>query len=317
MSEPANQPERETENGASTSFPPFVMRVRERISQSVLSLTSGSGPTLDYANPPGDPGLFGPDSVCWHVHADFTSMMLGGMSALMLQSLHPLALAGVWDHSTFRTDMPGRLRRTATFIAGTTYGSRADALALIERVKRIHLGVTGMAPDGRPYRASDPALLTWVHVAEVSSFLAAHLRYVNPSLSPRDQDRYYAEVAKIATLLGAAGVPETREQIADYLMSMRPELEAGPRTREVVRILRDAAPTDRALMMKPAVGLMLSAGVDLLPDWAQALLGFTTFERLRGVLARPGVRLAAPFIRWAHVNAVSKRARRRAAAPRD
>jgi uncharacterized protein (DUF2236 family) len=318
MSEQADR--RASQNGSgspgaqSTSFPPFVMRVRERISQSVLSLTSGSGPTLDYANPPGDPGLFGPDSVCWRVHADFTSMMLGGMSALMLQALHPLALAGVWDHSTFRTDMPGRLRRTATFIAGTTYGSRADALALIERVQRIHLAVTGIAPDGRPYRANDPALLTWVHVAEVSSFLAAHLRYVNPSLSQQEQDRYYAEVATIAKLLGAAGVPETREQVADYLRSMRTELQAGPRTHEVVRLLRDAAPTDRA-MMKPAVALMLSAGVDLLPDWAQQQLGFTPFQRLRGVLARPGIRLAAPFIRWAHVNAVSKRARRRAAAP--
>ncbi len=88
-------------------------------------------------------------------------MMAGGISALMLQTLHPLALAGVWDHSAFRTDILGRLRRTATFIAGTTYGSRRDALALIERVKQIHLGVTGTAPDGRPYRASDPTLLTW------------------------------------------------------------------------------------------------------------------------------------------------------------
>ena len=104
----------------------------------------------------------------------------GGIAALLLQALHPLALAGVWDHSSFRTDILGRLRRTATFITGTTFGSRADALALIERVKSIHAHISGTAPDGRPYRADDPTLLTWVHVAEVSSFLAAHLRYVNP-----------------------------------------------------------------------------------------------------------------------------------------
>ncbi|MDG0025236.1 oxygenase MpaB family protein [Trinickia sp. Y13] len=292
---------------------PLIMRIRERVSQSVLSVTSGSGPTLDYANPPGDPGLFGPDSVCWRVHADFTAMMIGGVSALMLQALHPLALAGVWDHSTFRTDMRGRLRRTATFIAGTTYGARADALALIERVKRIHLSVTGVAPDGRPYRASDPALLTWVHVAEVSSFLAAHLRYVDPSLSTAQQDRYYAEVASIAKMLGAADVPETRAQVAGYLTEMRPQLEASSRTLEVVRILQHAAPPDRPLM-RPAVKLMLSAGVDLLPDWAQAMLGFNALARMHAALARPGVRMVAPVIRWAHVNAVSKRARRRAAA---
>jgi uncharacterized protein (DUF2236 family) len=312
MSDPARQ----SGNGLDTSDPAFVMRLRQRISQGVLSMTSGSGPTLDYAHPPGDPGLFGPDTVCWQVHADFTSMMIGGISALMLQSLHPLALAGVWDHSTFRTDMRGRLRRTATFIAGTTYGSRADALALIERVKRIHLAVTGEAPDGRPYRASDPALLTWVHVAEVSSFLAAHLRYVNPSLSAADQDRYYAEVALIARALGARDVPETRAQVTDYLSTMRPELEAGPRTHEVVRILREAAPPDRPLM-RPAVHLMLNAGVDLLPEWAQRMLGFTGLARIQAALARPGVRLVGPVIRWAHVNAVSKRARRRAAAMPD
>lgn len=309
MSEPANRPV----NGSGVPYPEFVMRLRRRISQSVLSVTSGgSGPSLDYEQPLGDPGLFGPDSVCWQVHADFTSMMIGGISALMLQALHPLALAGVWDHSTFRTDMRGRLQRTATFIAGTTYGARADALALIERVKRIHLSVEGTAPDGRPYRASDPALLTWVHVAEVSSFLAAHLRYVNPSLSPARQDGYYAEVALIARALGASDVPETRAQVAEYLSSMRPELEASPRTLEVVRILRHAAPPDRPLM-KPAVSLMLNAGVDLLPQWAQQTLGFTPLKRMRATLARPGVRLIVPVIRWAHVNAVSKRARRRAA----
>lgn len=309
MSESANQ----RDDGRNTPLSPLVLRLRQRISQSVLSVTSGSGPTLDYNNPPGDLGLFGPDSVCWRVHADFTSMMIGGVSALMLQALHPLALAGVWDHSTFRTDMRGRLRRTATFIAGTTYGARDDALALIERVKRIHLGVTGVAPDGRPYRADDPALLTWVHVAEVSSFLAAYLRYVQPSLASAEQDRYYAEVALIAKLLGASDVPETRAQVADYLVAMRPELEAGPRTHEVVRILRHAAPPDRPLM-RPAVGLMLNAGVDLLPEWAQTMLGFSPLARIQGVLARPGVRVIAPVIRWAHVNAVSKRARRRAAA---
>src|SRR5471030_2115126 len=124
----------------------LVKRVRSRLANGVTSLTTGSGPSLDYSSPPGDPGLFGPDAICWKVHADFTSMMVGGVSALLLQTLHPLALAGVWDHSTFRSDILGRLRRTATFIAGTTYASRADALALIERVKTIHRQVKGIAP---------------------------------------------------------------------------------------------------------------------------------------------------------------------------
>jgi uncharacterized protein (DUF2236 family) len=289
----------------------LTRRLRSKLAAGVTHLTSGSGPVLDYSSPPGDPGLFGPDSVCWKVHADFTSMMTGGISALLLQALHPVALAGVWDHSTFRTDILGRLRRTATFIAGTTYGNRHDALALIERVKRIHLGVTGIAPDGRPYRASEPALLTWVHVAEVSSFMTAHLRYVNPLLPVAAQDQYFAETARIAEMLGASEIPRSRAEIDAYLLGMQPELVASERTREVVRILMNApAPS---ISMRPAGVLMLNAGVDLLPDWAQSMLGFERYAAVRRALTRPGVRLVAPVIRWALVNGVSKRARRRVA----
>jgi uncharacterized protein (DUF2236 family) len=292
----------------------LAQRVRSKVASGVTHLTTGSGPTLDYSSPPGDPGLFGPEAVCWKIHADFTSMMTGGISALLLQALHPLALAGVWDHSSFRTDILGRLRRTATFIAGTTYGNRRDALALVERVKQIHLGVTGTAPDDRPYRASDPALLTWVHVAEVSSFLTAHLHYVNPALPIVEQDQYFAETARIAEMLGAADIPRSRAEIDAYLLAMRPELETSTRTREVVRILMTARPPSAAL--RPAGALMLNAGVDLLPPWAQEMLGFDTLAGMRRAVVRPGVKLVAPVIRWALTNGVSKRARRRVAAAR-
>ncbi|WP_144162553.1 oxygenase MpaB family protein [Paraburkholderia sp. BCC1885] len=292
----------------------LTQHVRSKLANGVTHLTSGSGPTLDYSSPPGDPGLFGPETVCWKVHADFTSMMTGGISALLLQALHPLALAGVWDHSSFRTDILGRLRRTATFIAGTTYGNRHDALALIERVRQIHLGVSGTAPDGRPYQASDPALLTWVHVAEVSSFLSAHLHYVNPALPVAEQDRYFAETARIAEMLGAVDIPRSRHEIDAYLLAMRPELATSERTREVVRILMKARPPSLAL--RPAGTLMLNAGADLLPPWAQEMLGFHRLAGVRRVVVRPGVKLVAPVIRWALTNGVSKRARRRVAAGR-
>jgi uncharacterized protein (DUF2236 family) len=307
MSDQTSQPD--SSSGLAQSL---TRRLRSKLAAGVTHLTSGSGPILDYSSPLGDPGLFGPDSVCWKVHADFTSMMTGGISALLLQALHPLALAGVWDHSTFRTDILGRLRRTATFIAGTTYGNRHDALALIERVKGIHLGVTGVTPDGRTYRASEPALLTWVHVAEVSSFMTAHLRYVNPLLPVAAQDQYFAETARIAEMLGAADIPRSRAAIDAYLLAMRPELVASERTRELVRVLMKApAPS---VSMRPAGALMLNAGVDLLPEWAQVMLGFERYATVRRALTRPGVRLVAPVIRWALVNGVSKRARRRAAA---
>src|SRR5690606_28876911 len=129
----------------------------------------------------------------------------------------------------------------------------------------VHLKVVGTAPDGRPYAASDPALLTWVHVAEVSSFLAAHLRYARDPLDSVDQDRYYAEVALIAERLGAEQVPRSREEIAAYLEEIRPQLLCDQRSLEILQILRQApAPSAMAV---PVGRLLLNAGIDLLPDW--------------------------------------------------
>ncbi|PRA44819.1 MULTISPECIES: oxygenase MpaB family protein [Pseudomonas] len=282
--------------------------IRTRIETQIMSLTGLSLGKLDLENPKGDPGLFGPDSISWQVHGDFSSMLIGGISALMLQALHPLALAGVWDHSNFRQDMLGRLRRTGQFISGTTFGSRQDADWLIEKVRTIHLQVVGTAPDGRTYAASDPDLLTWVHVAEVSSFLAAHLRYRNPHLAPSDQDRYYAEIALIAERLGAREVPRSRQEIADYLERIRPQLLCDERSREVLRLLLNAPAPSR--LAKPFGSLMMQAGIDLLPDWASAMLDVSQ-SALQRQLIRASVRRSTPMLRWAVRNGSVQRARRR------
>ena len=158
-------------------------------------------------------------------------------------------------------------------------------------------------------------MLTWVHVAEVSSFLKAHLRYVNPLLPLEAQDRYYAETSTIAEMLGATNVPKSCAEIDEYLASMQPQLEASERTREVLKVLMNA-PTP-SVAMKPASALILNAGVDLLPDWAQSMLGFGALATLRRVWTQPGVKMIAPLIRWALNNGVSKRARRRAAMKPD
>lgn len=286
--------------------------IRRRVESQVLSLTGLAIGGVDYEQPPGDPGLFGPDSVCWRVHGDFTSMLIGGISALLLQALHPLALAGVWDHSNFREDLLGRLRRTGQFISATTFGSQADAQRLIERVRSIHLQVTGHAADGRPYAAYDPELLTWVHVAEVSSFLKAHLRYLNPSLSGEDQDRYYAEVARIAEALGAYQVPRSRKQVAEYLQEVRPQLHCDERSREILRVLFDA-PAPSALA-RPFGALMMQAGIELLPDWASAMLELRQSPAQRQLI-RFGVRRTAPVLRWAVRNGSAHRAHRRMGLP--
>lgn len=286
--------------------------LRQHIESQVLSLSGVALGQIDFSQPPGDPGLFGPDAVCWQVHGDFSSMLIGGISALLLQALHPLALAGVWDHSNFREDLLGRLRRTGQFISGTTFASQADAERLIERVKTIHLRVTGTAPDGRPYAASDPDLLTWVHVAEVYSFLQAHLRYRNPHLSGAEQDRYYDEVALIAERLGARQVPRSREAIASYLQAMRPQLQCDERSLEIVRILRHAPAPSRLAAV--AGKLFFQAGCDLLPDWAQSQLG-QSLSTPHSHLIQGAVGGLAPVLRWAVRNGAVHRARRRLGMP--
>lgn len=281
---------------------------RDRIQQQVFRLNGLAMNEFDLSTPAGDPGLYGPDSVIWRVHGDFSSMLCGGISALLMQMLHPLALAGVWDHSTFRSDMMGRLRRTSQFIAVTTFGNTVDAQTLIERVRRIHLQVTGVDAQGVEYAASDPRLLTWVHVAETSRFLASHVRYKNPQLSLAEQDRYYAEAAVVAEALGAEQVPKSVEDVEAYLLAMQPQLRCDERTREVLSILMNApAPSWQA---RPAMKAMLMAGIELLPEWAQQQFGFR-FSPLRRRLIRLRINLLAKALRWSIRRGAYQRAMQR------
>ena len=288
-----------------------MSRFRKAIQLQIHGLVGGRG-EIDLDSPHGDPGLFGPGSMAWRVHSDFTTMMVGGVSALLLQMLHPGALAGVWDHSNFRGDMLGRLRRTAQFIAGTTYASTDQALRLIDRVRVIHDRIHGQLPDGTAYLANDPALLTWVHVAEVSSFLAAYMRYRNPTFSRAAQDRYFAETAKIAELLGATNVPVSREALNAYLREVRPALRSDRRTREVAAaLLSQPAPSALAGSFREAI---MEAGVDLLPLWAAEMHDLRLTPSRRHMV-RVGVQGMGAVIRWAMQSGSPSRAERRASAP--
>jgi uncharacterized protein (DUF2236 family) len=222
-------------------------------------------------------------------------MMVGGMAALLLQMLHPAVLAGVWDHSNFREDMRGRLRRTARFIALTTYGSREDAEAAIARVRQIHEHVRGTSPDGRIYSAADPDLLTWVHATETICFLDAWVHYGQPAMRLAEQDRYFSEMAVVALGLGAASVPVTRAATLRYLSDMRPQLRADRRSHEVAGlILEQSAPG----LERVPLGLMQQAAVDLLPDWARRMHGLPAPGLSRPLVAA-GTFALAQTLRWA------------------
>lgn len=243
-----------------------------------------------------DRGLFGPGSASWTVHGDTTTMMIGGVAALLTQMLHPAAVAGVWDHSNFRRDMNGRLRRTAEFIALTTYGSRAQAREAAARVRRIHARVRGTLPDGTPYSADDPDVLTFVHIAGAINFLAAWRRYGNPLMSRRDQDRYYAEGAVVAELLGAERVPRSVAAVRAYLAAVRPQLRATERSRAIADALIGQTSSDPAMV--PVRRLTMEAGIDLLPDWARRMHGLGVPPAGRPFI-RAGAGGMAALLRWA------------------
>ncbi|MGH8145320.1 MAG: oxygenase MpaB family protein [Rhodanobacteraceae bacterium] len=268
---------------------------RRLLHRQVLAVLSHDGPAPDYDTPEGDPGLFGPDSVTWKIHADFPSMMAGGLASLILQALHPLALAGVWDHSAFRTDTLGRLRNTTAFVGRTTYAPRAPAEAAIERVRAIHRSVRGTAEDGRPYSADDPHLLNWVHCAGCWCFLRAYERYCHAPVPRAMQDRYLEEMARIAEALGAPDVPRSTTDVDAFFAQVRSELVFDARTRETLRVL------GAIRLPIPFAGfsrdLFLGSAAVLLPSWALDLMERSSLQRWRNRGAARALQLLAPSVR--------------------
>jgi uncharacterized protein (DUF2236 family) len=245
---------------------------------------------------PSDNALFPRGSVIRRVHGDVTAMMIGGIAALLLQMLHPAALAGIWDHSAFREDMIGRLRRTARFIAVTTFADQGEALASIARVKAIHARVRGTMPDGAAYSASDPELLAWVHACEAWCFLEAWRRYGDPAMSLQDKNAYISQSGRVAALLGADPVPETRAQLVALIGATKPRLRADQRTEEARRIVVD--PPGLSLSARSVHRLLTNAAIGLLPEWARGMHGFP-YRALNEFEAAAGAKALAIALRWA------------------
>ena len=245
--------------------------------------------------PASDDALFPRGSVIRRVHGDVTSMMVGGVAALLTQMLHPKALAGVWDHSDVHADMLGRLRRTARFIAVTTYGHRDKAGAAIAKVRAIHRQVGGSLPDGTHYRATDPWLLAWVHVAGAVNFLDGWRRYAELAMSAADQDRYFAESGEIARLLDADPVPRTRAEAERLIRDFQAELRADERTRAFRDLVLNAPA--RSIREAPVQRLLTNAAVDLMPGFARRMHGLS--RPALPPLVRGATFGLAGTIRWA------------------
>ena len=284
------------------------------IGERLRAITGSTKSSLeDFAVPAGDIGLFGPASMVWRVHAHFTAMMVGGLSSLIVQALHPRALAAVWDHSDFRHKLKNRLSRTAFFVAATTYGSESLALKAIQRVNAIHSRITGVDLQGQSYVANEALLINWVHLVEATSFLAAYQHLSKTPLTPAEADQYMAEMAKVGHLLGGVDLPTTWDGAQAQLLGYQAELTFDARAQEVVGLI-EAYPTD--VWDRPFMGLVLQASFDLMPDWVLQMLGRSAACDVALQARRLALMVGAEPLQWMlDEQGVSAVARQRVNAP--
>jgi uncharacterized protein (DUF2236 family) len=215
------------------------------------------------------PRWFADDRPIRIVHMD-ASMFIGGLRALLLQTLHPLAMAGVANHSDYRNDPWGRLQRTADFLASTTFGPEQEAQRIIDRIKHVHNFVHGTASDGRAYSANDPHLLRWVHVAEIDSFLTAHSRFGQQQLTQVQRDGYVEDMSVIATKLGVAAPPKSERALKDQLRSFKGELRSTAESRDAIKYLMFSPPLPYPA--RAAYFALVAATVSTLPAWSRDML---------------------------------------------
>jgi uncharacterized protein (DUF2236 family) len=272
--------------------------VRDRLGQALFARIAGpNGPQArDRIHGRVGPRWFEPGSPITRVHGD-ASMFVGGIRALLLQSLHPAAMRAVSEHSGYRGDMWGRLQRTSTFLATTTFGHEEDAQTAVDVVRRIHERVVGELPDGTPYAASDPHLLRWVQVAEADSFLTAHQVYGKRPLDQAGRDEYVAQSSEVARRLGATDLPTTEAELAEALAEYRPELRGTPEAREAVRYVLLKPPLP--LAVRPAYGVLAAAAVGLMPPWTRPPLRLPYLPVSERTVVRLLGGAATGTIRWA------------------
>ena len=253
---------------AAVGAPVLVRLVRRGLGPLGVS-RDGRMPTANGQTGDPDPGWFGPDSVTWRVHAD-TSMLVAGMTAFALQTLHPRAMAGVWDHSAFGGDFFGRTRRTGEFVQGVVYDPSAAAQRRCEGLRRIHDRVVGHTPDGRPYSAADPDLLEWVHITEYLAIASANRRFAAHPMSRAELDTYVGEVAQVGTAVGVVDPPRSWAELDAALRRHAPALAVGEQAATAIRYLEN--PPFLPAVVRPPWKAAWAGALACLPPLGRTLL---------------------------------------------
>jgi uncharacterized protein (DUF2236 family) len=248
---------------------PFSLQRRLEAASSTFLHPTG-GQSVDFASPAGEAALVPPESVSWRIFKNPISLFVGGVAAVILELADPAVRTGVWERSTFRSDPLGRLRRTGLAAMVTVYGARSLSVPMIARIARMHARVTGTTPDGRPYAANDPALLTWVHATATFGFVGAYDRYV-AGLCRSDVDSVYREGAPTLMLYGAADAPDSQARANALFDTQRARLEPSPIVFKFLQMMADtpAFPASLVWMQR----LLVCAAVEIVPGWARERLG--------------------------------------------
>jgi uncharacterized protein (DUF2236 family) len=244
-----------------------MARNLDRLLREYIAPPPGMRP-VDFAAPEGATALFAPDSVSWRVMKNPVALVVGGLTAVILELAEPRVRTGVWEHTTFRSDPVTRMRRTGYAAWVTIYAPADAARSMIAGVVRAHDRIEGRTPAGAPYRANDPELLTWVHATAAFGFTEAYHRYVR-TLSANELDRFHAEGAPVAALYGAGNAPRSAADLQALFAEMAPKLEPSDIVFDFFQIVR-AAPL---LPLKAVQRLMVRAAVSMTPDWARETLG--------------------------------------------
>ena len=291
-----------------TLLAPMADGARRQLAHALRSRVAGSDAQAKAERIWGaeGPRWFTPDDPIWRVHAD-AAMFPGGIRALLLQSLHPLAMAGVAGHSGYKGDPWGRLQRTSEFLATTTFGTIDHAQEQIARVRSIHDRVRGKAADGRAYSAGAPHLLAWVHATEADSFLTAYQRYAVSPLSDAEADLYVEQGGIVAGALGVVDPPTTVAGLKACIEAYRPELESTAAAREAARFLLVHPPLP--LAARPGYAALAAGAVAMLPRWARQPLRLPWLPVTERLVGRPLGGVATSTVRWAMADATDERRR--------
>jgi uncharacterized protein (DUF2236 family) len=277
---------------------------RQAIKETWWKTVSADGlPGVQFSEPAGDPGLFGPESAIWHVHSDVVCLV-GGLSGLLLGALHQPTMHGTNQHSSYSADPLARLGRTASFVNAMTYGSTPVIDKTCDMVRKMHKHVRGDMPDGRSYSADDSDQLIWTGMTQAYSVMRAHLRYHPNPLQGTRIDEYYEQYAQFAIKLGATKpVPINRAEVEDYFRDMRPLLTFAEETAELADFFRQPFGPDP--ISKAGSLIITRAAFDTMPAWAQRLYGIRSASRISAIpkaidsqATRRSARVLLGTLRW-------------------